>query len=362
MDTSDPEIAFDGDGRCSHCAHYARRAAAELFSGDEANRRLDAAVAAMKLAGRGREYDCIIGVSGGADSSYVAYLVRTHGLRPLAVHLDNGWDSELAVHNVSQLLHRLGIDLYTHVIDWEEFRDLQLAFLKAGVANSEAPTDHAILSLLFRIASRERVRYIVTGSNVIGEAILPRSWGYDCRDWRQIHAIHRLFGTIPLKTYPHMTTAHFGYYTFVRHIRTFRILNYVSYVKKDAIALMERELGWRNYGGKHYESIYTRFFQGYILPTRFGFDKRRAHFSTLINSGQMTRAQAMEELEQPPYPLDQVRDDREFVIKKLGVTPAEFDEILSRPTRSYRDYPSNRIIFEQMPGPFRLVKRAAVRA
>jgi N-acetyl sugar amidotransferase len=360
MDVSDPEISFDDAGRCSHCAHYARRAVNELFTGEEARRRLETAVEAMKIAGRGNAYDCIIGVSGGADSTYVAYLVKQQGLRPLAIHLDNGWDSELAVNNVSNLLNTLGIDLYTHVIDWEEFRDLQLSFLKAGVANSEAPTDHAILALLYRVAAREHVGYIVTGSNVIGEAILPRSWGYDCRDWRQIKSIHRLFGTVPLTTYPHMPAFHFAYSTFVRRVRLFRILNYVPYVKKDAIALMERELGWRNYGGKHYESIYTRFFQGYILPTRFGFDKRRAHFSTLINSGQMTREQALCELEQPPYPLDQVRDDREFVIKKFGLSPAEFDDILRRPTKTYKDYPSNRMMFEKLPvGIFR---RAAIRA
>ena len=360
MDTSDEDITFDADGRCSHCAHYAQRARTELFEGAEGERRLDAIVQRIRRDGRGRSYDCIIGVSGGADSSYVAYLVKQRGLRPLAVHLDNGWNSELAVHNVSKLLNALGIDLYTHVIDWEEFRDLQLAFLKAGVANCEAPTDHAITALLYRIAAREGVRHIISGSNVVGEAILPASWGYDNKDWRQIRAIHRRFGTIPLRTYPHLTAGHFAYYTFVRGIRFVRILNHVRYVKKDAIGLMERELGWRNYGAKHHESIYTRFFQAYLLPTKFGIDKRRAHFSTLICSGQMTREEALVQLAQPPCPPQQVRDDREFVIKKLGLSADEFDRIVSAPPKSHKDYPSNRVVFEKLGFLVRFAKRVAV--
>lgn len=360
MDATDEEITFDATGRCNHCAHYENRARAELFTGAEGKSRLDAIVDRIRRDGRGKRYDCLIGVSGGADSSYVAYLVKQHGLRPLAIHLDNGWNSELAVNNVSNLLDKLGIDLYTHVIDWEEFRDLQLAFLKAGVANCEAPTDHAITALLYRIAAREGVHYIISGSNIVGEAIMPASWGHDNKDWRQIHAIHRRFGTIPLKTYPHLTAAQFAYYTFVRRIRFVRILNHVPYVKKDAIALMERELGWRNYGGKHHESIYTRFFQTYILPRKFGIDKRRAHLSTLICSGQTTREEAVRELQQPPCSVQQIREDREFVIKKLGLTADEFDRILMAPKRSYKDYPSNRMVFEKLGFLVRFAKRVAV--
>ena len=360
MDTSDPDITFDETGRCSHCAHYERRAQADLFTGEEGRRRLEAVVGAIKRDGRGKTYDCLIGVSGGLDSSYVAYLVKQQGLRPLAVHLDNGWNSELAVNNVSNLLTKLGIDLYTHVMDWEAFRDLQLAFLKAGVANSEAPTDHAIVALLYRLAAREGVRYIISGSNVVGEAILPASWGYDNKDWRQIRAIHRRFGTIPLANYPHLTAWHFAYYTFVRRIRMVRILNYVPYVKKDAMALMARELAWRDYGGKHHESLYTRFFQAYILPRKFGIDKRRAHFSTLICSGQMTRDEALRKLQEPVCPPDQMQSDREFVAKKLDLSLAEFDEILARPNKTYRDYPSNRFIFDKLGVLVRLAKRVAV--
>ncbi|NPU86192.1 MAG: N-acetyl sugar amidotransferase [Syntrophaceae bacterium] len=342
MDTSDPEISFDGQGRCNHCRNYEVRVASEVFPGEEGKRRIAEMAERIRAQGHGRDYDCIIGVSGGVDSTMVAYTVRKLGLRPLAVHFDNGWNSELAVDNIKKTLDRLGIDLQTHVVDWEEFRDLQLSFLKASVANCEIPTDHAITALLFNTAAQHGIRYIFGGGNVATEGILPFSWGYYNQDRKHLEAVHRRFGTVPLKTTPRLSLSRFIYLVFVRGIRLIPILNYVDYNKAEAMKLIQEELCWRYYGGKHYESIFTRFFQGYILPVKFGFDKRRAHLSTLVCSGEMSREDALREMEKDPYGNESLlREDREFVIKKFGLTEETFEGLMHLPIRSYRDYPNH---------------------
>lgn len=355
MDTSASEISFDAAGVCSFCHHYSSRALEDLPAPAERDRQLAAIVEQIKAAGKGRQYDCIIGLSGGVDSSYVAYTVRKHGLRPLAIHLDNGWNSELAVNNVEQLVTKLDIDLHTAVLDWEEFRDLHLAFLRSSVVNSEIPTDHAITAILYHTAVERGIRYIISGSNIVTEAIIPESWGYDNKDWRHIKAIHKRFGTRKLRTFPRLTLAHWAYYTFVKRIRFFPILNYVEYNRADAMRLLERELGWRNYGGKHHESIYTKIFQAYILPTKFGIDKRRAHLATMINSGQISRENALRELARPPYDPAQLPEDLAYFIKKLGLTPAQWDEIMRMPAKDFTEYPNNHYWFQRLGG---LVKRA----
>lgn len=359
MDTSDPDIQFDEHGICSHCKNYERRARTELFHEPAGQARLQRLIAKIKEGGEGKEYDCVVGVSGGVDSTMAVYTAKQLGLQPLAVHMDNGWDSELAVQNIERALKLLDIDLYTYVVDWEEFRDLHLSFLKASVANSEIPTDHAIVAVLYRVAIQKGIRYIISGGNIVTEAIMPTGWMYDARDLRHIRAIHRKFGTVRLKSYPCFTLFDFAYWTFVKGIRIISILNYVPYVKREAIALLERELGWRNYGGKHYESIYTRFFQAYILPRKFNIDKRRAHLSTLICAGQITRRDALNEMEQNPYPPDKVEEDKEYVLKKLGLTEAEFEVMMSEPVRGYRDYSSNHLIFRKMPTLLNFVKKVA---
>lgn len=359
MDTSAREISFDESGVCSFCRHYERRAAQDLPPAAERDRRLQAMVAQIQKAGRGEEYDCIIGLSGGVDSSYVAYTVRKLGLRPLAIHLDNGWNSELAVNNVEQLVKKLDIDLFTAVLDWEEFRDLHLSFLRSSVVNSEIPTDHAITAILYHTAVERGIRYIISGSNIVTEAIIPESWGYDNKDWRHIKAIHRRFGSVKLRTFPRLTLAHWAYYTFVKRIRFLPILNYVEYNRADAMRLLERELGWRNYGGKHHESIYTKVFQAYILPVKFGIDKRRAHLATMINSGQITRAEALAELEQPAYDPARLREDLAYFIKKLGLTPAQWEEIMRTPPKDFTEYPNNHFWFERLGGVVKLAKRMA---
>jgi N-acetyl sugar amidotransferase len=348
MDTTDPEIEFDAEGRCSHCTAALARMNRQLPSVAERDQALARMVERVRDSGKGKRYDCIIGVSGGIDSTTTAYMVKKLGLRPLAVHFDNGWNSELAVDNVKKTLDALGIPLYTYVVDWEEFRDLQLCFLKASVANCEAPTDHAIAATLFQAARRERLRYILSGSNLVTEAILPITWAYYNEDLRNLKALHRRFGTVPLRTMPTISVRQYFYYIFWKGIRQVPFLNFIDYDKQASKEMLMRELGWRDYGGKHYESVWTRFFQGYYLPTKFGYDKRKAHLSTLICSGQITRQQALAELEKPIYDPVLLRQDRDFVIKKFGLTEAEFEAILHAPPKLSTDYPSHYFLFHKM--------------
>ncbi len=340
MDTiADPDISFDERGISHYYYEYQERAKNRLFNSDPT--KLNDIVAKIKRAGAGKDYDCLIGVSGGVDSTYVAYLTRELGLRPLAVHFDNGWNSELAVKNIENILNKLGIDLYTYVIDWQEFKSLQLAFLKASTPDAEIPTDHAIFALLFKIASEKNIKYILNGNNFATESVMPRTWSYGHIDWKYVKAINRRFGSSRLDTYPKLTPLHFFYYTLLKRIRIVSILNYVSYRKQDAMELLQNKLGWKYYGGKHYESIYTRFFQGYILPVKFRIDKRKAHLSTLIFSGQMTREQALAELQHPAYPKELFKDDYEFVLKKLSLSEAEFAEVMALSPKTFRDYPNS---------------------
>jgi len=342
MDTSDPDIAFDEVGLCNHCREYETTMQTQTPPMEQRREALDQIVSEIKVAGQGQEYDCIIGVSGGVDSTYVAYLVKQLGLRPLAVHMDNGWNSELAVSNIEKVLKKLEIDLYTYVLDWEEFKDLQLSFLKASVSDAEIPTDHAIHAVLYQQAARRNIRYILFGTNLATEAILPVSWTFGIQDWRYISGVHQQFGSKPLKTFPHV-----GYWTLNYHYRQIKrikhvsVLDYIDYSKADAMRVLTDVLGWRPYGGKHYESIYTRFFQGYILPTKFGIDKRRAHLSTLIVSGQMTRDEALAEIRQPPYAGYMQEDDMDYVLKKFGFSEDEFQRIMALPVRTYHDYPNS---------------------
>lgn len=338
MDTSDPEITFDAHGVCNHCHAYDEAIRAHVLHGAAGRAHLAEVAATIRAEGAGRPYDCIIGVSGGVDSTYVALQVKELGLRPLAVHLDNGWDSELAVSNIQEALNRLGIDLHTHVIDWEQFRNLQIAFLRASTPDSEIPSDHAIVSMLHQMADKVGVRWIISGVNRKTESHLPRAWSQGHMDWRYIKAVHRRFGSGKLDTFPHMT--YLQQTSAMRRHRWFDILNYIDYVKADAVKVLEDRLGWRDYGGKHFESIYTRFYQGYILPTKFGYDKRKTHLSSLVCSGEVTRDEALARLKEDPYPPAMQREDLQYVRDKFGLSAQEFEDIMRLPPRSFWDYPS----------------------
>jgi N-acetyl sugar amidotransferase len=357
MDTTDTAISFNEDGVCNHCRLFDRLAAEYVFGGAEGSAKLGEIVARIKRDGTGKPYDCIMGVSGGVDSTYAVYLAKQAGLRPLAVHLDNGWDSELAVKNIEKTLRMLDVDLHTVVLDWEEFRDLQLAFLKSSTPDSEIPTDHAIISVMYSEAARYGLRHVVTGFNVRTESHMTPAWSAGHSDWRYIRAVQSRFGTVKLRTFPHMPLLRMLLYR--RTQEWTHILNYVGYDKQAAKRLLVEKLGWVDYGGKHYESVYTRFYQGYILPKKFGFDKRKAHLSSLICSRQITRDEALHELATPPYPIDQQEADREYVIKKLQIIEADFEAIMAAPPKRFADYPSYDQIYKgRAYGALRRIYRA----
>ncbi|MGB3724201.1 MAG: N-acetyl sugar amidotransferase [Glaciecola sp.] len=340
-DDADPSISFNEDGICNHCIRYDELINTRVFSGEEGKSELNKIVNKIKLAGKNKEYDCLIGVSGGVDSTYVAYLSKKLGLRPLAIHFDNGWNSELAVKNIEKTLKLLDIDLMTYVINWNEFRDLQLSFLKASTPDGEIPTDHAIQSLLWQEASKHKIKYVISGMNFTTESISVPNWSYGHSDWKYIKSVHRKFGSQKLKTYPHYSFAYLFYANFIKGIRTVSILNYIDYNKEKVMEILQDELNWIYYGGKHYESIYTRFFQGYILPTKFNIDKRYGHLSDLINAGQISRDDALKEIKQPAYPEEFKSKDMTYVCKKFKISEAEFETLLSAPVKSFKDYPNS---------------------
>lgn len=342
MDTTDPRIQFDDNGVCNHCHRY-DLAAAPFHDADRNRLKLAQIVEKIRQDGRRRSYDCIAGISGGVDSTFTLLRLKELGLRPLAIHFDNGWNSELAVDNIRSALQVLDIDLLTHVVDWVEMRDIQRAFLFASTPDLEIPTDHAIIALLFRTAIKHRIPYVITGVNYRTESHLPRAWSQGHRDWKYIESINRRFGHTSLRTFPHLGIRE--YYLSLAAVAQIDILNYMDYSKKDALKILKEKLGWRYYGGKHYESIYTRFCQGCILPEKFGYDKRKTHLSSLICSGEITRRDALKELQEDTYPKSLQEEDRGYVMKKLGLSGSEFDAIMTAPIRRYEDYPNHGKIF-----------------
>jgi N-acetyl sugar amidotransferase len=340
MNTSDPNIVFDANGYCNHCTSHLR--VVKRWSDPEKNKKnLDNIIEQIKIDGKGKDYDCVIGVSGGVDSTYVAYLVKFFGLRPLAVHLDNGWNSELAVNNIQNTLKKLDIDLNTWVLDWNEFSDIQLSMLKASTPDSEIPTDHAIRAVLQKYANKFNIKYILNGRNFTTEGISPWAWTYSALDWKYIKNIHKRYGLNPIKNYPYFSMIGLLKSASFDRVKQISILNYINFTKDNAIKVLKDELNWRDYGGKHYESIYTRFFQSYILPVKFGYDKRRSYLSVLIITGQLKREDALKMIKEPTYPDDLMQQDREYVIKKFKLSEAEFEKIIESPLKTFKDYKNN---------------------
>jgi len=339
---ADPDIKFDKEGICNYYHEYQAAAKEGVFAGRQGEDKLAAMADKIRRDGKGKPYDCLIGLSGGVDSTYVAYLVKQLGLRPLAVHLDNGWNSELAVKNVENIITRLGFDLYTLVVNWEEFKDIQLSYLRASVVDIEVVSDHAIFSTMYKLAREKNIGSIISGTNIVTEYIMPPSWLYQKMDFANLKDIHSRYGKVKLKTYPSFDFKKYVYYSAVLRLTPVSILNYVPYNKKEVKEVIKRELGWRDYGGKHYESIFTKFYQAYILPEKFRIDKRKAHLSTLICSGQMSREEALAELEQPLYNPMELKADKEYVEKKLGLSEEEFEKIMHLPVKRHQDYKSDR--------------------
>lgn len=348
LDSQDPNIVFDVNGICNYCNSYFERIKVRSEKPNKTGVDIVSILEKIKVGQKGRSYDCIIGLSGGVDSSYVAHLVKHYGLRPLAVHFDNGWNSELAVSNVEKLCSKLDIDLYTYVVNWPEFRDLQISFLNASVANVEAPTDHAIFAALYKLARKFKVRWIIDGVNESTEFVRPglKLGGHVYSDLRHILAIHSKFGKVRLRTYPMMSYYKKLFYRVVLGIKQMSILNYVPYNKHEALKLLQEQYQWRSYGDKHHESLFTKWHQVIYLPKKFGFDKRRLHFSDMILSGQMTRADALAKLQQPPIENLEAEQLEDYVQKKLGLSSHQYQSILSSPPIAFDQYPNDEWLLE----------------
>lgn len=349
MDTTDSKIVFDADGVCEYCTNYHANIAPNWHTDSRGEQAIQAQVDKIKEDRRGHDHDCLIGLSGGVDSSYLVHIaVKKFGLRPLLYHVDAGWNSQQAVNNIEKLVDGLGLDLYTEVIDWPEMRDLQLAYFKALIPSLDTPQDHAFFAGLYNFGTKNGVKYVLTGANYSTECVRePLEWTYHASDLKQMMAIHDRFGTRKLSRYP--TADIFKaklYYRFVKGMRIVKPLNYVPYVKEKAMDELVETYGWQRYAHKHYESRFTRFFEGYWLPVRFGFDKRRPHFSSVILTGQMTREEALDKLSRPAYDPETIADDFEYVATKLGISVAELEALRDAPKKFHWDYPNNLPLIE----------------
>ena len=341
MDTSDSEIKFDNEGNCNHCNKFLHDSKNITYQGEESDKRLEVILEKIKEKGKGKEYDCLIGVSGGVDSSFVAYKTKELGLRPLAVHMDNGWNSEESVNNIKNVCNQLDIDYQSYVLDWEEFKDIQLSILKSSIVEVEIPTDLAMTSVLHKVASENNIKYIVMGGNYATEGILPESWFYNPKDLKLLKGIQKKFGTRKMKSFPTFDYKLEMYYKFIKGIRIIYILNYLPFSKEEAIETLKKKVGWKVIGGKHHESYYTRFVQSYLQPVKFNLDYRRATLSSQICSGEVTRQYALEQLKKTSYEIEDIDFEKEYVSKKLGITTEEFEKIINAPPKSYKDYPND---------------------
>jgi N-acetyl sugar amidotransferase len=348
MDTTDSKIKFDEGGVCDHCRDFYENVLPNWHTDERGKIKLKAIVDKIKKSGRGKDFDCILGLSGGIDSSYMLHLaVKELGLRPLVFHVDGGWDSELAVHNIEVLIDRLNLDLFTEVIDWEEMRDFQLAFFKAGVPHIDIPQDHAFIAALYNFSNKYNVKYILNGGNISTECVRnPMEWLYYGTDMAQLRDIHKRFGTIPLKTYPlSPILKHKFYLRYIKGIKVVKPLNYMPYTKKDAVKVLSETYGWREYPQKHFESRFTKFYEGYWLPLKFGYDTRKVQFSSLILTEQMTRDEALKRLEKPAYDPETIEDEFKYIATKLNISVAELKSYMDAPNKSFRDYRNRENIF-----------------
>jgi N-acetyl sugar amidotransferase len=348
MNFTDSKIVLDDKGVCDHCNDFVRNIKPEWDTREKGKFRLLQVVEKIKKEGEGKDFDCILGLSGGVDSSYLLHIaVKEFGLRPLVFHVDGGWNSELAVHNIQVLVEKLGLDLYTEVINWEEMRDFQLAFFKSGVPHLDIPQDHAFVATLYNFADKYNIKYILNGGNISTECVRnPMEFLYYGTDMAQIRDIRKRFGTNPMKTYPFSPVLrHKFYLRYIRGVQVIKPLNYVPYIKADALKLLEQEYGWTPYPQKHFESRFTKFYESYWLPERFGFDTRRVQFSSLILTGQMTREEALEQLKKPAYNPETIEEEFNYIATKLGITSKELRGYFDMPKKFYWDYANQETIF-----------------
>lgn len=337
MDTiADPDISFNSDGICNYATEFFEEL--EINVPPNKNSVLEELIGKIKKAGRNKKYDCLTGISGGVDSSYLIYKAKEWGLRPLIVHFDNGWNTEIAVRNINSVIEKTGFDLFTIVVDWNEFKDLQLSYIKAGVVDLEVPTDHAIYATWLKLAKKFNIKYVLNGNNYLTESIMPPSWIFNKTDCINLLSIHQKFGSAKLKTYPYVTPLRQLYYNNVLNLNVVKPLNLIEYDKKQAKEVLKNKLNWVDYGGKHYESFYTKFYQAYILPQKFLIDKRKAHYSNLILSKQVTKAEAIDELKKPLYTANDFLLDKAFFLKKLGLSDSFFEDYINTKGTSHSLY------------------------
>ena len=338
MDTSDPEISFDNAGQCNHCRDFQKLLGTVWFPNEEGVTRLEELIQRVKSEGKGKEYDCVLGLSGGIDSSYLALKAFEWGLRPLVVHVDGGWNSELAVQNIERIVKHCGYELHTHVVNWEDMRELQLSYLRAAVANQDVPQDHSFFAGLYKFATENKVRFVLNGGNAATEGIFPSAWHGPAMDAKNLKAIHKKFGTQPINDYPMISfRQYYFWFPIVKRMTPLRPLNLMPYSKDKAVLELE-QIGWRSYPRKHGESLFTKFFQNHYLPVKFGYDKRRPHLSSLIASDSISRREALEILDQPLYDEIELVRDRQYLCRKLRIDENEFDDFLTREIHHYSDF------------------------
>jgi N-acetyl sugar amidotransferase len=349
IDASVPNVSFNEAGICNFCSEFLESSSYLMNQKpEERQRALETLINKVKRNGRGGKYDCIVGVSGGVDSSWALVQIVKLGLRPLAVHMDNGWNSEASQNNIENLVKRLGVDLFTYVIDWDEYRNLLQAFLDADVIDVELLADNALVAVMYNQAAKYRLHYILTGYNQITEGFpMPAEWSWNKFDRRNIVAIGKRFGNIKLKTFPAIGTLRWAYYHYIRLIQLNPTLNYLEYNKPEAFEILQRDYGYKPYPYKHYESVLTRFYQGYILPAKFGVDKRKVHLSALVAAGQMTREEALNKLDGIAYSTEkELNDDKEYFIKKMGWSMAQLENYITRPEVKHTAYKSEKSLNE----------------
>ena len=348
MDATDVMISFDEKGVCDHCNTYYQYTRPNWHTDEKGQKELATIITDIKKSGEGQDFNCIIGMSGGIDSSYLSYVAKERlGLRPLVFHVDAGWNSQIAVNNIEKLVDGLNLDLYTEVIDWEEMKDLQLAYFKSGVPTIDTPQDHAFFATMYKFAEKHNVKYILTGANLSTECVRnPIEWMYYQSDSVQLRDIHKQFGERPLINYPVTSILwHKVYLPYIKRIKVVRPLNYVPYIKNDAMQLLQDKFGWQPYPQKHFESRFTRFYESYWLPKRFGYDTRKVQYSSLILTGQMSREEALAKLKKPAYDRETIDHDIEYVATKLGVTVDELNSYMDLPKKTYTDYRSQASIY-----------------
>lgn len=339
---STPEISFDENGYCNFCNDYVEKISKLTYQGKKSDQKLITILNKIKKNGQNNKYDCLIGLSGGIDSCYTAYLAKKYNLRALLVHMDNGWDTDISIKNIENIVKKLGFDYINYKLDWDEFRDLQLSFLKASVPEIETPTDIAILAVNHMIASQHNIKYIISGGNYATEGILPKSWHYDVKDYKYIKSIHKQYGTKDLHNFPIFDYKKEIYYKFIKGIRIIYILNYIKYDPNEALETLQKEFDWQYYNWKHYESLYTQFVQKYILPAKFNIDYRKTTLSTMICSGLITRDEALEILQEKPYNQTYVDTIKPIICEKLEISIDEFNDIMQAKPKTYKDFKNSK--------------------